>query len=72
MKSSKEFQQNSLEIFRDILCHASNKTPGQKKSENIKTDEIRLILQLHNTSGAVHLSQSTVARSIIGIKENYI
>jgi len=43
-----------------------------KKLENIKIDEIRVILQLYNTTGEVHLSQSTVARSIIGIKENYI
>lgn len=43
-----------------------------KKLENIKIDEIRVILQLYNTSGEVHLSQGTVARSIIGIKENCI
>ena len=34
--------------------------PREKKLENIKIDEIRVILKLHNTSGEVHLSQSTV------------
>lgn len=42
--------------------------PRAKKLENIKIDEIRVILQLYNTSGEVHISQSTVARSIVASK----
>lgn len=41
---------------------------AKKKLENTTIDEIKVILQLYNTSGEVHISQSTVARSIVASK----
>lgn len=44
--------------------------PRAKKLENIKIDEIRVILQLYKTSGEVHVLQGTVARSIVASKRS--